>query len=40
MAEQNTKVVCPACGEEYVKSKAADAVREFCATIQEPNKRS
>jgi predicted RNA-binding Zn-ribbon protein involved in translation (DUF1610 family) len=29
MAEQNTKVVCPACGVEYVKSKAADAVREF-----------
>lgn len=40
MAEQNTKVVCPACGEEYVKSKAAHAVHAFCATIQEPKKRS
>lgn len=39
MAEHNIKVVCPACGEAYVKSKAADAVHEFCATIEEPNKR-
>lgn len=30
MAKQNIKVVCPACGEEYVKDKAVEAVNEFC----------